>query len=167
MTLPGLGGSENVDRVDSGTGVVHERTMDVGDTVVAFDNIGSIAIIDGARSPLPMIAGAALVVVGLVAMMINNMIGIILMMAGVALTVWGFVRPTDIFLVIGTCDGRRTHIVSKDRKFLSDVKSFLREKIDGSSLATATINISARTISGGIALGQGSTAAGAAGSISR
>lgn len=162
MDIPGIPSFDRkVDRVESGSGSVRKRTMEIGSTVLAIDNIGTLNISSGGKSYLPVIIGAAVVVTGISMFETGSqMLGGALVVAGLALVVWGFLRPRDTFLSIGTCDGRQTHIVSKDKKFLSDVRNLLERKIDSKSLETATININARTISGGIAVGDGAMATG-------
>ena len=159
MNIPGLGTTEKVDRVDSGEGRVYEHTLEVGESVVVFRNIGTIALVNGSNNPWPIILGGFLVLASLPLLAISRGLGLLLLLGGVALIVWGFVRPPDIFLSIGACDGRRTNIVSKDRSFLLRVRSALRFKIENAS-ETGTINITARTITGGIALGANSSASG-------
>lgn len=167
MNIPGLSALDNVDRIASGAGYIHEHTMEIGDTVIAIPNIGSITVINGEKNPLPLVAGVVIALVGLGLFALNKLLGLIFLAGGVALVVWGLRRAPDVFLAIGTSDGRRTHIVSKDRKFLLEVRKFLRDKIDRKDAQTGAININNGTISvsGGIAVGDNAQATGAAGDI--
>lgn len=170
MQISWLGSSEKVDRIDRGKGIVREHSIDIGDTVIVFNNIGTITVIDGRKSPLPLFVGIALTLFGLFSFASRGSVktfAFMLLLAGAALTYWAVTRQPDRFLSIGTSDGRRTNIVSKDRKFLEDVREFLREKLDKNVFRQATIDvssgkivISANTISGGMAFGASATATG-------
>lgn len=165
MDVSSLTSSETVDRIDSGEGYIHEQSFEIGNAIIMIPNIGSMTIIDGQNPPWPFVVGAVLVLAGLVMLGGDKLLALVLIAGGIALLVWGFNRPHDVFLSIGTCDGRRTHIVSKDRKFLLAVSKFLREKIDRKSAQTGTVNINAGTISGGIAVGSSAQATGHSGNI--
>jgi hypothetical protein len=148
MTLPGFGSSEKVDRVDKGTASVREHSIEVGASVIAVRNIGTISIIDGSNSPWPLVAGAALCLLGLLLLFgLNGMklIAFVFILTAAGLIYWGFTRKPDIFLSIGTCDGKRTNIVSKNRFFLEKAREFLRDKIDA-GVGVGTINITAEKI---------------------
>jgi len=98
-------------------------------------------------------------------MVAAHVFGFLILACAIGLIIWHFNQKPDIYLSIGSSDGRRTNIVSKDKDFLLRIRDFLRQKIDEKNGETATINISAKTITGGIAVGSGAQAAGAAGTI--
>jgi len=163
MNIPGLGLlSDKIDRVDKGKGIVHERSFELGSNVIVFHNIGSLSISDGRRSLLPIFSGIVMALFGIGIINISTGLALFLLAAGIGLAIFGLLRPVDVFLSIGTCDGRRTYLVSKKRDFLIQVRESLREKIDNNSLATGVINIEAGTITGGIAIGANPKAMGAA-----
>jgi len=155
-----MGSQDKVDRADSGTGVVHQRTVEFADTAIAVHNIATMTIIDGKRDPTLAVVGGALVLVGLGAFAISAGMGVLFLLMGGALIYWCLNRPLDVFLSIGTSDSRAFHLVSRDKRFLVEVRTFLRQKIDENNLQTATINISAGTITGGLAIGANAQAAG-------
>lgn len=166
-TVPGINLGDNVDRVDSGTGIVRERTVEFGNTVVALHNVGSMILIDQKRTYAGVIIGGLLVLFGISLLSDLSSVAIILLIAGGLIIFFWFTRPLESYLSIGTADGKSTHLVSTDRSFLVNVREFLREKIDSDSLKTATININAGTITGGVAVGDNAQAAGASGTVNR
>jgi hypothetical protein len=84
---------------------------------------------------------------------------------------WWFVRKVDVFLSIGTSDGRRTNIVSKDKKFLGQVRNVLRQKIDTPDVTVVgTVNLNDHSVNvstggGGASFGPDSIATGRSGSM--
>lgn len=172
MAVLGLGSDEKVDRVAKGIGTVHEHSIEIGHTVIVSANIGSISLIKGERQ-------YGLVIVGGVLAMLSlwlfgsyipglSLLAVIMLLGGIGLAAFGLLRPIEQFLSIGTSDGKRTNIVSTNDVFLKEIRSFLRDKIDLRTVATATINVSqskftvkVKEISGGIALAEKSMATGA------
>ncbi len=165
LHIPGLGSGETVDRVDSGSGQIREHTIEIGNTVIAVNNIGTMTLFGGKRGHGLLVVGVVVAFIGLNVRQLSTVLGLCLVLAGAALIAWNFLRPVDVFLSIGSSDGRRTHIVSKDRRFLSEIRDFIRKKIDTRSAQTASINITAGTISGGIAVGDKARATGVGGSV--
>ena len=151
MDIPGFGSSEKVDRVDHGYGFVREHSIEIGDTIIVFNNIGTISIIDGSKSPWPLIVGGIIGLVGLAVFAMpfsSKPFALLLLIVGIALIAWWFRMKPDRFLSIGSCDGKRTNIVSKDRAFLLKLRTFLRERIDKEVFSAAKIDIKAGTIVG-------------------
>lgn len=165
MDIAGLFPAEKSNRVDSGTGAVYERTAEFGDTVIVIHNIGAMTLMSTEKPIGPLIAAILLVLSGLFLLQAGASLGILLLLVGGALAYWWGSRKPENYLSIGTSDGNRVQLVSKDRQFLIDVRAILRGKLDRNSLETASINISAGTIAGGIALGANSSASGHGGSI--
>lgn len=167
MTIPGLSSSSSIDRVDSGTGYIHEHSLEVGLTVIVFRNIGTITIRDGRNNPAPLVIGIAVALMGLGLLGALKTLGILLLLSGSVLVAWALLRSPDNFLSIGTCDGRQTYIVSKDRPGLARLRDFLRDRIEKKVGGEATISISANRIefSGGVAFGANAQAAGRDGEI--
>jgi hypothetical protein len=166
MNIPGISSSEKVDRVDRGTGQIHERTIELADVVLAISNIGSMSLIDQKREHGLTVVGGLVAFMGLLALTASTALAGFLIVVGILIIFWSLNRALDSFLSIGTCDGRQLHLVSKDRKFLLELRTFVRTKIDGNSEKTATFNISNSSISGGIAVGSNPNAGGG-GSITR
>lgn len=165
VDLSSLAMPEKGERIDSGLGLVHERTVEFGDTIIVLHNVGTMALISEQRNPAPVLMGVVIGVFGLMAWTFSTLWLIILLGVAAMLIYWGLNRKLDVFLLIGTADGRSLRLVSKDRKFLADVRTFLRRKIDENSLQTATINITARDISGGVAVGASAQASGEGGAV--
>lgn len=165
IQIPGIGSLDTSDRVDSGSGTVHERTVEFGNTVIVIHNIGTMMLVEQKRDLSLVLLGGVLALLGLLALQIFTGFGLLLIAVGGALALWALNRALDVFLSISTCDGRSLHLVSKDRQFLCDIRTLLRLKIDENSTQTATINISAKRIDGGLAIGSGAQAAGRGGTI--
>src|ERR1700734_2495373 len=106
--------SENVDRIDSGTGIINDNTFEIGDTLVVMASIGSVRLIEGKKEYRPIVFGIVVFIVGVAVLGLISGISLILILAGISIAIWGFIRVPDNFLAIGTSDGRCTHIVSKD-----------------------------------------------------
>jgi hypothetical protein len=173
ISIPGLTSNVNVSRVDSGEGHVRERTFDIGETVVNVMNIGSMILIEGIRNPLPAVIGALVAVWGLIELRTSSVTGLVeIAIGGGFAWWWWFVRKVDVFLSIGTSDGRRTNIVSKDKKFLEQVRNVLRQKIDTPDVTViGTVNLGNHSINvstggGGVSFGADSIATGRNGSVS-
>jgi hypothetical protein len=163
FSVPGFN-RDGVNRVDHGEGQVRQRTIEIGDTVISIYNIGTMSLIDGRRNHGPAIVGGVLALLGLGTVGSQVMFGLILIGVGVALIVFSLIRKVDVFLSIGTSDGRQTHIVSKNRKFLESIRSFIRQKLDmPNESLVASFNITNndfKSSGGGIAIGAGAIAAG-------
>jgi len=154
----GFSNDSDSERLDSGQGVVYERTIAIGEGIIAVENIGTMRLVSGVKSPIPTIIGVVIGVFGLVTMVSATGAGCVLLLAGAAIAAWNILRKVDISLSLGTCDGKSTVIVSKNKQFLHDVRDFLRKKIDTKSSMGATINITNSTLEGNFAMGEGATA---------
>lgn len=154
----GLSGSDAVDRVDSGSGRIGQKTIELGATVIAVSSIGSIRVVDGKRNHLLTIVGSVIALVGLGSFSASAFFALILLLLGIGLAAWNWFRAVEQYLSIGTCDGRTTTIVSTNRVFLDSVRTFIRDKIDSNSLSTAVINISNSKLEGTIAIGENAKA---------
>jgi hypothetical protein len=146
----GVSGVAGVGRVDTtwiagGAGYVRERTVEMGPTIIAVDNIATMNVVDPGRSFAAAVIGAFMILLGAwIVTMPQPFFAIPFVVLGVALIVWNIFNHSRAYLAIGTSDGRRTHIVSKNREFLVKVRDMLREKIDTKNAAmTGTINITA------------------------
>lgn len=130
-----LGGRmpENVTRVSSGVAHVREHTIEIGSTVLWIDNIGSIYLLEAKRSWLFMIAGILAALAGLQMLQSNFMLGAGLLAIGGGLIYLNLNQKLDSGISIGTVDGRRTLIISKDREFTNRALNFIRDKIDSGS----------------------------------
>jgi len=167
MDLKSLFSSDKSGRVDSGTAYVFERSIQIGDYVVILDNIGSMNVIVGRKQPHLLILSVFIFIFGIFLFNAsqnsygqgNGFAVFIMLLSGVIFAVWLLKEPLS-YLRIGACDGFYVMICSTDRKFLVKVREFLREKIDKNSKSSATININSRSITGGIAIGEGSVATG-------
>jgi len=137
----GASKSEQPTEHDSGAGRIRERTIVLGDTLIAIDNIGSIQILDIKRNWTLARLGAVIVLAGLGAMaMPSNLyssfgspgpiVGMALIGFGLLLIVVNWMRPLRKGLAIGTSDGRLSYVVSKDHAFLSRLLEFLTLKIN-------------------------------------
>jgi hypothetical protein len=101
-------------------------------------------VVDPGRSFAAAIIGAFMLLLGAWVATMETLFSIPLFAGGIALIIWNFVNRTHAYLAIGTSDGRRTHIVSKNREFLVRVRDMIREKIDTRNAAlTGVINITA------------------------
>lgn len=158
-TTLGFSNDSDSERLDSGEGIVYERTIAIGQSIIALENIGSMRVIDGVKNPVPTIIGIVIAVLGL-GMMVSTStgLGFVMLAAGAAMAAWNIMRKVDIALSLGTCDGKSTFIVSKNKQFLHDVRDFLRKKIDTKSHKGATINITNSTLEGNFAMAEGATA---------
>jgi hypothetical protein len=163
------GVADTTNRLESGLGVIRERTIAVGDTVLAVNNIGSIAILRGQQSFVLLIIGALLVLVGLITLQSNAGMGLLIGAIGVVLIVINLSQKPDNGLSIGTCDGRITVIVSTDDGFLGDMLDFIRRKVDtGDIKLQGRFDIGARHFNsegGGIVIGDHGTAGGAGATV--
>lgn len=148
----------DTERLDSGKGQVFERTLLIGQTVIVLENIGTMRIIDGKKNHLLAVFGAVVTLLGLALFGDSKLLALLLIIAGVALIAQNLGQKIDMFLELATSDGKSTIIISKDRKFLQDVRSFLQQKIDTRSTNGATINISNSTLDGVFAMGDGARA---------
>jgi hypothetical protein len=119
--------------VAGGVGHVRERTIELGVNIIAVDNIATMHVVASQRNWGPAIAGSLLMLFGFFLLLWPKTMlpyTFILVIAGIGCIVWVFARPPLHYLAIGTSDGRRTHIVSKNLEFLISVRDLFREKID-------------------------------------
>jgi hypothetical protein len=141
--VPGVGRFETI-WIAGGVGHVRERTIEMGATTIALDNIATMHVVDPGRSFAAAIIGAFMILLGAWVATMETLFSIPLFVGGIALIIWNFVNRTHAYLAIGTSDGRRTHIVSKNREFLVSVRNMIREKIDTRNTdMTGVINITA------------------------
>ncbi|CDG81308.1 DUF6232 family protein [Janthinobacterium agaricidamnosum] len=154
-----LGISENDEsrRVDSGVAEVYERTIEIAGDIIALENIGTIRMIDGKKNHTATVVGIVIAIIGLGALSSSVFFGLLMLIAGIGLTLWNLSQKIAIYLSLGTCDGRSTVIISKNRQFLKDIRDFLRKKIDTKTQNGATINISNSTLEGNFAVGEKSS----------
>jgi hypothetical protein len=147
-------------RISQGTGKINSRTIDIGDTAIAIDNIGSLRVIHTTKSPVTLIIGGIILAVALYALFFasGGVAVIVFAVIGGALIFWNLNQKVDVYLSIGTSDGRSTTIVSKDIAFLNEIRNFIRKKIDTKNTETATINISNSELIGNIAVGSSAEA---------
>lgn len=122
-------------RVTQGVGSIRQRTIELGNTVVAVNNIGSIRIVQAKRSWLFLIVGGLCVIAGLQLMQSNSTIGLLLLAVGGVLIFLNLTQKVEAWLSIGTCDGHRSLIVSKDLHFLGQLLDFIRTKVDTNNVA--------------------------------
>jgi hypothetical protein len=161
------GGADTSNRLTTGLGSIRERTIAVGDTVIAVNNIGSVVILKGAKSYLMAIIGGLLVLAGLVTLSGNDkMMSILMALGGGVLIAINLGQKPDNGLSIGTCDGRVTVLVSTDENFLGDMLDFIRRKVDtGDIKLQGHFDIGAshfNTDGGGVVIGDNGVAHGAA-----
>ncbi|MBB5368017.1 MULTISPECIES: DUF6232 family protein [unclassified Janthinobacterium] len=154
-----LGISENdaSRRVDSGVAEVYERTIEIAGDIIALENIGTIRMIDGKKNHTLTVIGIAISIIGFFALFSSFLFGLLVLAAGIGLTLWSLSQKIEIYLSLGTCDGRSTVIISKNRQFLKNIRDFLRKKIDTKNQSSATINISNSTLEGAFAIGDKSS----------
>ena len=124
------GASGSTNRMTGGVGAIRERTIAIGDTVLAVNNIGSIVILRGQPNYTLAIVGALMLLSALVIAGNSPGNALLLGVVGVALIVFNLMQKPDSGLSIGTCDGRSTLIVSNDEDFLGDLLDFIRRKVD-------------------------------------
>jgi hypothetical protein len=153
-------------KLTSGLGQIRQRTIAVGDTVIAVNNIGSIVIMRGAKGWAMAVVGGILVVAGMLTLGGSDKAMPMLMIAiGVILIVINLAQQPDHGLSIGTCDGRVTMIVSTDEGFLGDMLDFIRRKVDtGDIKLQGRFDIGAshfNTEGGGVVIGDQGVAHGA------
>ena len=144
---------DNLSRVDSGQGQISERTIKLGENIIVIDNIGSMRVFDVKKSFGAAIIGGIFALLGIVILSSGSPTGLLFILIGIALIAWNLTRKGEIYLSIGTCDGRSAIIVSKDRNFLSEIREFIQKKIDTQSKKSAIININNSTLEGTIAVG--------------
>lgn len=166
---PRKGGADSSNRLTSGLGAIRERTIAVGETVIAVNNIGSIVILKGTKNYALAIVGGLLVLAALITLSgnDNDAKGMSLLMGaiGVVLIVINLSQVPDSGLSIGTCDGRVSVIVSTDEAFLGDMLDFIRRKVDtGDIKLQGRFDIGAshfNTEGGGVVIGDYGVAHGA------
>jgi len=160
---------EGANRLTHGLGVIRERTIAIGDTVLSVNNIGSIAILRGENNYALLIIGAIIALVGLTMLGSEATMGLLAIVIGGAMIAINLMNKPDSGLSIGTCDGRFHIIVSTDADFLGDLLDFIRRKVDtGDIKLQGRFDIGARHFNsggGGIVVGDGGVASGAGGDI--
>jgi len=146
---------------EQGVGQIRARTIEIGATVLAIDNIGSMVLVTAKKDWRLAILGGVLALVGLSMIRGSVIFGLLLILVGGGLIALNFYNKVDNYLSIGTGDGRLTNIVSKDRKLLEDLRAVLRRKIDSKNV---TMFAKFDTKGGGVVVGQG-VATGAASNV--
>lgn len=159
--------ADSSNRLTSGLGTIRERTIAVGDTVIAVNNIGSIVILKGTKNYAMSIFGGLLVLAALMTLSGNDKgMSLLIGAIGVVLIVINLSQVPDSGLSIGTCDGRVSVIVSTDDAFLGDMLDFIRRKVDtGDIKLQGRFDIGAshfNTEGGGVVIGDHGVAHGAA-----
>ncbi len=134
-------GSDQESRIADGEGKIHSRTIEIGDTSIAIENIGSLRLIHGSKPPIGFIFGGIALAIALISISFSYVAAVVFCFIGGALIYWNITQKVDIYLSIGTSDGRSTIIISKDISFLNDIRNFIREKIDTKNTTTATIKV--------------------------
>ncbi|MDZ4760781.1 MAG: DUF6232 family protein [Alphaproteobacteria bacterium] len=117
----GGGAGDAPNRLTSGLGAIRERTIAIGDTVIAVNNVGSVAIHRGRQGYAMAVVGGLIVLVALVTLQSDAGVALILGAIGGVLIAINLNQKLDNGLSIGTCDGRITMIVSTDNDFLGDL----------------------------------------------
>lgn len=151
--------SEKTQTVEGGRGKVSARTIQFGDDVIVVPNIGSLFIVTGVKDVGKWIL-LLLVSIPLAFLIIGFLTG--------AFAIYKLLTAKpDLFLSIGTSDGKRLNLKSKDRLFLERVLQNIRDKIDSDKpeLIQGVINVDNRSVAlssdgGAIAIGDGSMATG-------
>jgi len=120
--------------VAGGIGHVRERTIELGTNIIAVDNIATMHVVASQRNWGPAVAGLFMILIGALMMWWPGpsflFATVALVAGGIGCIGYVFARPSLHYLAIGTSDGRRTHIVSKNLDFLLSVRDLFREKID-------------------------------------
>ncbi|MBL8547999.1 MAG: hypothetical protein JNL81_16185 [Hyphomonadaceae bacterium] len=168
-SLAALRPGADVKRITSGVGEIRERTIEIGDTVVAVNNIGAITLVRNQRSYALLIVGGLLAIFGLIGLQDNFLTGVGALAVGAVLIWINLMQKVDKGLSIGTCDGRSTLIVSTNEQFLNDMLEFIRRKVDTENIhMIGRFDIKNEYINsggGGVALGDGAIASGDGGNI--
>lgn len=142
MEMPGAGRFEGVTRIAAGVGYLRERTIELGATIIALENIATMLIVARPRSYMRAIIGGLIAVGSFFTLQFGWLFPVILGVVGLGLIVWNLIDREDVYLLIGTSDGRRTNIVSKNMDFLLATRDFIRQKLDTQNLTmVAAINI--------------------------
>lgn len=179
----GSGKKEGPTEHDSGIARIRERTIVLGDTLIAIDNIGSIQILDVKRNWALARLGALVAFVGLGAMAMpsnsygygssmspSQILGMLLIGVGIVLVIANLLRPLRKGLAIGSGDGRLSYIVSENHAFLHRLLETLTQKINTRNEGlTAVVDISNTTVNisgGAVAIGDNAIATGVDNSIS-
>lgn len=174
----GVGKADQPAEHDSGIGRIRERTIVIGDTLIAIDNIGSIQILEVKRNWNLARFGAVVVLGGIaVAVMPSNpysssgspgpMIGLVVIGIGLAMIIGNALQPRRKGLGIGTGDGRVSYVISEDNGFLQRLLEFLTLKINTRNEGlTASFDITHNTFNtsgGAVAIGDSAVASGSGG----
>jgi hypothetical protein len=152
LDVPGITSRNYETRVDHGIGLVREKTFTVGRTVISMANIGSMRVIDQPRAVvMGFISGLVALWsgMGVLSSLFDSLARMMLPLTLPIAVVAGFYAyrclfgELDVYLSIGTCDGYRTNLVSRDRTFLETIRDYLRRKIENPGDTTvATLNVS-------------------------
>ncbi len=168
---------------DSGIGRIRERTIAVGNTLIAIDNIGSIEILNVKRNWGLARLGVAMALGGAAAMAFLNfrnpagyggsgnslgqIVGMILIGVGGMFMLINLLSPLRKGLAIGTSDGRLSYVVAEDHAFLNRLLEFLTLKINTRNEGlTASFDITNTTINtngGAAVIGDNNLASGTGG----
>lgn len=166
--IPGVG-KKDPSAMDHGVGVIRDRSIEIGSRVLRIENIGSMRIVDGARSWLFMVLGIAAGLGGLMSLGDNAVMGLAMLALGGVLIFLNVNQKVIDQLVIGTTDRRYTIILSNNRGFLDGLQELLRRKIDQpNTVLNVNFNIEngeINTSGGGVVMGRGGVAGGVGGAV--
>ena len=143
---------------ETGQGSIYERTMELGNSVIAIDNIGSMRLVDTERGHLLTIVGVFMILLGVSLFLWLKFPGLVLLLMGLGIVVWNLRRKLEVYLRIGTNDGQTTTLISKDRQFLQNLRDFLRRKIDTRGKEVARFDLTNCKFYGPAAIGTTPTA---------
>lgn len=132
--------------IGGGAGHIRERTIEMGASVISVENVATMHIVAAVRNWGPVVTGCVIIAVALTALTFFGahpiFVFLPLFILGIGCVTYTFANPPQHYLVIGTSDGRRTHVLSKNLDFLLNLRNLIREKIDTENLSlTAQINI--------------------------
>ena len=142
MGIPNMAGmlaGADGERAEVSDGTIHERTIELGATVISIDNIGSMTLVEGSLNQAPTVVSAIGVAAGLLLATSSHVAGLVVAAIAGFFLYLALTRKTKKYLSIGTSDGRWTHLVSTDGDALSGTRDFIRKKIDGRVHAVARI----------------------------
>ena len=167
------GKKEETNEHDSGIARVRERTIVLGDTLIAIDNIGSIQILDVKRNWGLARLGSLVAILGGGAMFAPGsggpMLGMIVVAIGIVMIIGNWLQPLRKGLGIGTSDGRLSYIVSENHAFLHRLLEVLTQKINTRNEGlTAVVDITNTTVNingGAVAIGDDATVTGVDNSV--
>lgn len=136
----------------TGEGHLGARTVEFAGTILSVSNIGSMTLIVRRKTWWLAFIGACVALTGLDWLFGGYWSGLLaLLVGGILIAVdYGLKAPT--YLSIGTCDGRFTNIVSKNRETLEKIQEFLHAKMDLPNTFSANFNTNIDTGGGGFSL---------------